>query len=911
MRSTFLCRGLALASALMLGAAASAQMIRSAGDGDAGPMPVPDLSPTVLRSLEAEYLTPEEGARMRVFHGVAREGDVDTPEAAARAALISGAYDDPALTVTTNLLDRAEALVLAGEAESALTITQQNTTMRGAWIRITALNDLGRLDECIARIDETLGAFDDRTSTSAADVTLAARMLILRIRLAGPEGDDVAGEYETALRLLATARQSLDRLYWPAILVEAKLLQERDNRPQAFEAAQQVLTMCPSSADAWYLLGRLAVDSLDFAGAERVALRLDELAKPGISVHASLVRARAALRARMPDEAEVNLGKALDTMPRHRESLAVFAAAAGVAYDFQTLDERLAQYDEVAPGSPRALFEAGAALGARRQYPQAIRLLTEASRRQPAWADPLIELGLTQLQAGEDVDALGTLSAAFELDPFNVRADNSLRLVREVITWPTIETEHFVVRYRPGESEVLATEMGPVLEEIHDVVTGAQPGGIDHEPAQKTLIELAPDHASFSVRITGTPDIWTMAAATGPVIAVDQPRAGPGHLGTYDWPRVLRHEYTHTVTLSRTKYRIPHWFTEASAVYLELAPRDFPTVMLLARAVETGTLFDLDRINNAFSRPEGPNDRAQAYAQGHWMYEYIVERWGPDAPLEMMDLYAAGADEGAAFDRVLGLTRETFMSDFTRYANDALIEWGVLLPDGEPGVRDMLVEKMTTDEESRQAASRRLDALLEGLGEAATGGAPAAGALDASLPLPKLTPELIRTWLAERPEHPELLELAIEADLGERGGAPDESMIPLLERYATARSVDPMPHRNLARIYLESADPSMAIPHLEYLDARETTRNVFALELAKRYAGAEQWGEALNKALRASRFAPFDADHRELAATMAIKAGRLDVAEAQIEALVMLEPGQRVHEQRLEAVRKLRERQGN
>jgi hypothetical protein len=51
---------------------------------------------------------------------------------------------------------------------------------------------------------------------------------------------------------------------------------------------------------------------------------------------------------------------------------------------------------------------------------------------------------------------------------------------------------------------------------------------------------------------------------------------------------------------------------------------------------------------------------------------------------------------------------------------------------------------------------------------------------------------------------------------------------------------------------------------------------------------------------------PFDATVRELAAAIAVESGRLDLAEAHIEALVALEPDRPIHAERLAKVRALR-----
>src|SRR6185503_18890008 len=123
---------------------------------------------------------------------------------------------------------------------------------------------------------------------------------------------------------------------------------------------------------------------------------------------------------------------------------------------------------------------------------------------------------------------------------------------------------------QPGIDQVVAELMTAPLEKIHATVAGR----FEHQPAQKTVIELMPDHKRFAVRITGMPWIHTLAACTGPVIAMEVPSEGTPdkHLGPFDWPRVLQHEYTHTITLSQTRNRVPHWLTEAAAVSMEGSP---------------------------------------------------------------------------------------------------------------------------------------------------------------------------------------------------------------------------------------------------------------------------------------------------------------------------------------------------
>lgn len=128
-------------------------------------------------------------------------------------------------------------------------------------------------------------------------------------------------------------------------------------------------------------------------------------------------------------------------------------------------------------GSLRAVHLRTWALSERRQYAQSAAMLEEAMRRAPNLPEPAILLGLLELQSGRDLNALAALRCANELDPFNARAVNSLRLLEELVGYHTFESEHFVVRYKPGIDEILAREMTGPLEMAHARICGKADGG--------------------------------------------------------------------------------------------------------------------------------------------------------------------------------------------------------------------------------------------------------------------------------------------------------------------------------------------------------------------------------------------------------------------------------------------------
>ncbi|MGE3107580.1 MAG: hypothetical protein AB7G11_01225 [Phycisphaerales bacterium] len=924
-------------------------------------MRAPRLSGAVKRVLEADYQTEESAREARLFHGLWKASDLNTPQRIAAAALMCGALDEPALQLPeVSLVDRAEAAMLRGEVRDAISMLEisrrqveadgKRPTARAGRIAAQAHDLLGEFDEAVRIAEQTSRAVTEARSTEPDEIVEAVRALGIAARIKGPAAPGSGADYQALMQTLDRVINQLNRLYWPARLAQAELLYAKDNPGEAGKALQEVLSLNPSCAAAWALLGQMSVDAYNFEQMEGIAGRLDLLGSGrggdhdeaegeegsgngGVSIYAGIVRARAAVRQGEPDAGEAALRPLLDRYPRCRDGLAARCAVEAIRYDQGATDRMLAGFDELSPGSGLAMLAVARALSEARQYAMAAPYFEKAHAREPRWAEPLIDLGLMEVQWGRIEKALPALEEAVALDPFNLRADNTLKLVRELLTYATIRSEHFVVRYKPGDDEVLARDMPGPLEEMYRVVTGDEPGGMDHEPRQITYIDLMPDHRWFGVRIAGMPAIHTIAASTGSCIAMEAPREGKGHLGPYDWIRVLRHEFTHTVGLDRTNNRIPHWFTEAQAVYLELSPRDYSTCQLLARALKTETLFDFSEINSAFVRPKRATDRAQAYAQGHWMYEYIIRTWGKKAPLDLMDLYAQGQREEAAYQSVLGISRDEFLSRFKAWAQGQVIEWGLALPAGVPSVKDLLVEEAARQEaaaaeaqarkrlaelspskdaarvneaDGHEGAPRAADRVAEVIRDLAGALQDAAQEHDRELPEPDK--QMVSRWLEAHPAHPDVLELAVRIELAD---APNQSatpgMAPLLERYAQARPVDPLPHQQLAKLYLsDPATAPRAIEHLEWLDAREQKTSAYAAELAKRYAAAGDWDKARAKAERATQVAPYDAGNRELAATVAIRRKDYDAAERHLSAVAMLEPSVELHKQRLEALKRLR-----
>ncbi len=493
-----------------------------------------------------------------------------------------------------------------------------------------------------------------------------------------------------------------------------------------------------------------------------------------------------------------------------------------------------------------------------RQYQEGEDMLRRAILLQPNWSAPHTELGLVLMQAGDEEAAREELVIATRLDPFNQRAANDLKLLKELSRYRHIETPHFVISYSvpkegPAIDEVLARDMPPVLERIYRDITDIY----QHRPTQKTHIQIMPDDKAFAVRITGMPWIWTIGACTGNVIAITPPRSGQDQKGPYDWPRVIRHEFTHTVTLDQTANRIPHWFTEACAVSQEPGGgRDYDTCRMLALAIQENKLFAIDQINWAFIRPKTPRDRPLAYAQAEWMLEYITTTYSHDAILKMLDLYRQGVGDEQAIDQVTGGNAASFMAGFKSWGREQINRWGLTPQPADPAIASVLI-----------------------------GGRP--------------DPEKLAAALAKHPKDPDLLQAAAEQAIAhDDPTAAYEAVI----RYASARPVDPWSDRASVALATHSGHAAEAVGALLELDQTEQTTGDWARQLAQIYRAQGQLDQASAAAERALQREPYNASLRELAATIDLQCKDLPGAAMQIEDMTILEPTRAANFTRLAAI---------
>jgi tetratricopeptide (TPR) repeat protein len=666
---------------------------------------VDDLLPEELPELDTpEYATDAEKATDLAFHGRYKLalykahdlGGVEGRVIRARCLLALGRYDRATAELTADeatQLDpaggllRAKVLRATGKHAEAVTLLRdlikRHPTAHVARLELgEILEERGDLTAAIkeyAWFNQGETSYLDKWAAegergfegrAGAELLATAAAAIDRWATLTGKFKEQPALHEKLLSMYVGAYDLVDRSYWPARLAAAEYLLHRGNGKEAEAELKAAFTANPNSVEVLEALGKVALESFNFDGAEKAIAGIRAVNRT--SVEADLLEARNLLLQRRAKDAEPPLQRVLKQQPDHIEALGLLAASQSLQLKDDLATATLKQVEALDADNATAYLEVAEQLAALRQYPRSAAMYKVAIDRAPWWTAPRNGLGLLYTQSGDEDDARVVLRAAYELDPFNVRTVNYLRLLDQLAGFERRETEHFVIMYDKSVDPVIGDFFAAELEKIHADVAGLY----RHKPAVKTYIEVFPTHAGFSVRTTGSPWIGTVGASTGRVIALVSPRQSRKTLGPFNWTQVLRHEYVHTVTLSLTENRIPHWMTEGLAVLDERTPMRWDWVPMLYDAVSKDGLFTMDGLTWGFVRPRKPNDRQLAYAQSGWICQYIEEKYGRDAILKMLAEFRAGGTQESVFPKVLNRSQSEFYDEFQAWARAKVNSWG-------------------------------------------------------------------------------------------------------------------------------------------------------------------------------------------------------------------------------------------
>lgn len=749
--------------------------------------------------------------------------------------------------------------------------------------------DYGKVLERAAQYTAAEGIYNQVVATVPGDFPTDSQAAT-QIAYALYRGSTLAGEGRDKHRMvmyqLAQVRTE-DQTYWPAMLVEAEVLMATHNDGETGAALAQVQDLNPNEIQTRFLSMDHAISEYNFEAAQQ---QLTELKQRTDVAEVSAYEGRLLLKERLPEKAVAPLLDAVSKDPTLAEARGWLAGAYYLTNNQPGMEKELSAIRVGEREHPVALFEAAEILRDARQFVTAEKMYLQAEESAPWWSEPPAALAQLYLEMGLEKEAKAAYEKAYAMDPYNMRAINQLKLLEVLQKFASKESETrlkpgsnlpaFIVRYDPKEpgNEILATMAVQWMEKVRPELWSYFQ--ITELPAP-TVIEFFPNHQEFGVRTTGLPWIGTVGASTGNVIALDVPRGGAKNMmGPFDWARVLRHEYTHTITLAMTNNRIPHWLTEAAAVNQEQSPRDWENCQLLCSNYRAGTLFKIADLNWGFIRPKRSIDRQLAYMQSQWLYEYLVTTYGLPKMLDFLHCFHDSLTEPEAWKKTYNKTPEEMDKEFLAWAGKQIESWG--LP-SDP------LPKRPDVEEALKKNPDDADALYKMAWLMASGG-DNKGARENLEKLVKLKPDDLKARemlggvlqaLKEKDKAREILEAVVKEDAKRPVALRTLGLIAMADanydeaaRWFTqlqaVRPLEDTSYTNLAGIYLATHQSDKAIGQLLELERHDQYDDRIPRKLADLYLDGKNLPDAEAAAFRAIRINPFNAiDHELLAQVLA------------------------------------------
>jgi tetratricopeptide (TPR) repeat protein len=514
-----------------------------------------------------------------------------------------------------------------------------------------ALLSQGKEDEARRIYPQFIDYYNQNRPTSAEELTLIAQALI------------PLEKFKDANELLIDAREA-DQTYIDAYIAQGELLNEKYNYEESPSLFRDALKINENSPRAQVGLA----ESLRLQSSEAPSAAVDRALKVNPNyVGALALRAWFDIEADRPESAVRAIEHALKVNPNSVKALALRAAMSYLAdkkTEFEA-DTRKALAINPRAGEFFATLAHFAVIN--RRYSESVEFGRRAIELSPRMWRARTELGIQLMRVGRVAEGRQELETAFENDPYNIWAKNTLDLLDSIQDYRDTLRGPFLLKTAPAETDVIAPYAASLLEEAHKKLAEKY----RFTPRAPITVELYPNHEDFAVRSLGLPGLGALGICFGQVIAMDSPTARPA--GEFNWGSTLWHEYAHVVTLQITDHRIPRWFSEGLSVFEERRARggwgDNWTIQRL-KAYAEGRFVKLNDLDSAFLRPKSPDQVPLAYFQASLVCDFIEERHRFDAILKMLALYKEGLKTPEVFKRAVSLSPDDFDKAFNEWLRE-------------------------------------------------------------------------------------------------------------------------------------------------------------------------------------------------------------------------------------------------
>jgi cellulose synthase operon protein C len=511
--------------------------------------------------------------------------------------------------------------------------------------------DAGRQEEAIRVFDGFIDVYNNhRPQLSANDL----RAVALSVRMLGRRDPQL---FKDALRAFDQANNA-DTLELEGRVQVAEMLLEKFNYDDANRALGEVLQVNPNHPRALLVMARLDAGEGRPTGPARVSKSLE------VNPHAP--DAHAAVAMQLVDieqyaEAERAARKGLEVDSGAPAPWIAIAAARLLAGDRSGHAAALARAHARLPRSAQAEVSLADVMARNRLYTEAAEFARVGVARDSLSARALALLGINEMRIGQVASGQAHLTRAFQLDPYDVWAKNTLDLLDTYKDYTEIKTSRFVLLVETKDAPLMEIFAAPLAEEAYDSLAARY----GFRPPPPVRVEMFRSSADFSVRAVGLDGLGALGVSFGNVVAMDSPAARP--VGEFNWGSTLWHELTHTFTLGVTANRVPRWVSEGLSVYEERRARagwGADITPSLVAAWKAKKLNPVSQLNNGFIRPRYPEEIGLSYALASYVCEMLEAEYGLAGIRTFLQSFRDGKTANQAFEQVAKVGIETFDQRF-------------------------------------------------------------------------------------------------------------------------------------------------------------------------------------------------------------------------------------------------------
>jgi tetratricopeptide (TPR) repeat protein len=632
-----------------------------------------------LQEARKQLLHGHYGEARELFAGPAKKGNAAAVVGLSRAWRAEGEYDKAVGVLLAAVKEEpgraevwaelADLFYLRGRWDEAAEAARRTLELQpggpppflAKWVLARLYRDRGDLKKAGEELVWFVRQYGSKDLTDPDELLLVGQAACERARWDSRLSDQF--QFVLTEIYLPLAKKHKDD--WRAPYLTGALYLEKYDKGRANKAFDRALAINARAAEVLAAKGDAALQRLDVKDAEHFAgqaLQVNPRLVEGLCLRVDL-----ALMGGDTADAMKGLEKARAVNPRAEATLGRVAACLYFQRKEAELADLARQVEKHNPKAGVFYHELAERLDQAKRYDDAEKYYRLSIKLRPKLVGARNSIGLLYMRLGREEEAREILDKAFEDDPFNVRIYNTLKVLDHLKKYETLKTPHFELRFDPKHDKVLAHFLAKYLEDIYAELAKE----FQYRPEGPYLVEVFNRHTMFSGRVVALPDLHTIGACTGRMVALCSPHDKDEIVSKpFNWNRVLRHELTHVFNLDQTHFQVPHWLTEGLAVRSEQLPMPPVWNRILLDRVARGPLMNLDNILLGFVRPKSQDEWNQAYLQSYLYVEYIKKTYGEKAIGELLGAYRDNLDTAAALRKVCKVSKEEFEKGYRAYLEE-------------------------------------------------------------------------------------------------------------------------------------------------------------------------------------------------------------------------------------------------